>query len=256
MRDPSWLDELERDAIEQIRSALAEAARPALLFSGGKASTVLAHLVLRSVHPSPAPLPLLHIDSTWEFRELLHFRTMFAARHHFQLVIHHDEQGRRADLNPVRDWPAYVEVMQAGALQTALAAGGYDLVLSGFRDPGMEKSGGDQPAGPFRTAREACPLRNWTDMDLWAWILSRRVSLCPLYFASLRPVVHTPDGWIIVDDPVRGRRLGFGPPEHRQVRLSALGCWPVTQATRSQARTLDSVISEIFTGTSRTLPVR
>jgi sulfate adenylyltransferase subunit 2 len=133
MRFPSHLDRLESEAMHILRDGVAEARNPVLLFSAGKDSTVLAHLALRAFHPAPPPLPLLHVDSTWEFRELLAFRDEFAAKHGFRLVVHANEAGRAAGLNPFEDGDRYTTVMRTEALKQALDTGGYDVIFGGAR---------------------------------------------------------------------------------------------------------------------------
>ena len=264
MTDPAWLDRLETDAIALIRQAVDRYRRPALLFSGGKGCTVLAHLVIRAFSPAPPPIPLLHIDTTWEFREALGFRMMFAAANRFQLVIHHNENGRQAGLNPIEHAAQYRQAMLISPLRAAILAGGYDLVMTGSRhtnrDPGsglpLPWSHATQADGPGmmrpdirlepRQADHILPILGWSEMDLWAWILSRQIALCPLYFAAPRQVCDLNGKWIMIDDPARACRLGLGRSREESVRLNALDCWPIAKAVASDARTLDGVISEIF----------
>ncbi|WP_373002272.1 sulfate adenylyltransferase subunit CysD [Hyphomonas sp.] len=269
MRRLSHLDGLESEAIHILRDGVAEAEHPVLLFSGGKDSTVLAHLALKAFYPSKPPLPLLHVDSTWEFREVLEFRNRFAAAHGFELVLHHNEAGRAQGLNPVHDNDVYTSLMRTDALKQALDYGGYDVIFGGARreeeatrakerivsvrsnghswNPKQQRpelwSTYNWHRASGQTLR-AYPLSNWTEFDLWAYILSRKIALCPLYFAAERPVVEHGGKRIVIDDPGRALRLGFAETRMESVRFRSLGCWPVTAADRSEARDLPGVLRE------------
>lgn len=266
---PSYLDRLESEAIQILREGVAEAERPVLLFSGGKDSTVLAHLALRAFYPAPPPLPLLHVDSTWEFRDVLDFRTRFAAQHRFELIVHHNEAGRIAGLNPLKDGAKYTTQMRTEPLKEALDLGKFDVIFGGARrdeeasrakerivsvrsaghgwDPKRQRpelwANHNWRRAPGQTLR-VFPLSNWTEFDLWAWILTRNISLCPLYFAADRPVITRDGQLIVVDDPARARRLGLPEPETRKVRFRSLGCWPVTAAHESGADSLSMIVKE------------
>ncbi len=267
---PVYLQRLESEAIQILRDGVAEAERPVLLFSGGKDSTVLAHLALRAFHPVSPPLPLLHVDSTWEFRDVLDFRNRFAAEHGFDLVIHHNEEGLRQKLNPIRHGSVYTSTMRTDALKQALDAGGYDIVFGGARrdeeatrakerivsvrgaghvwDPKSQRpelwSQYNWRRLPHQSLR-AYPISNWTEFDLWAYILHRRIALCPLYFAAERPVVIRDGSRIVVDDPEQADTLGFTDAPHMErVRFRSLGCWPVTAADLSDSTTLEAVVRD------------
>ena len=269
MKRLSHLDWLEYEAIEILRQGVAEADRPVLLFSGGKDSTVLGHLAVKAFYPSRPPLPLLHIDSTWEFREVLDFRTRFAAEHGFELVIHHNEEGRRQALDPIRQGSLYTTVMRTEALKQALDFGGYDVIFGGARRDEeatrakerivsvRDRNHGWDPKrqrpemwalynwrrGPDETLR-AFPLSNWTELDLWHYIMRERIEVCPLYFAGERPVTAVGDAHIVVDDAERAAGLGLGPVRSLRVRFRSLGCWPVTAALRSDADDVASILRE------------
>lgn len=265
----SHLDRLESEALEILRDGLAEAERPVMLFSGGKDSTVLAHLARKAFFPARPPLPLLHVDSAWEFREVLEFRSQFAARHGFELLVHRNEEGLRLGLNPVEHGSRYTTVMRTEALKQALDLGGYDVIFGGARrdeeatrakervvsvrnrshgwDPKLQRpelwSLYNWRRNPGESLR-VFPLSNWTERDLWTYIARERLELCPLYFAAERPVAKAQGKLIAVDDPERARRLGLGPAAPELVRFRSLGCWPVTAAARSDARDLPSVVRE------------
>jgi len=266
---PEYLQRLESEAVHILRDGVAMADRPVLLFSGGKDSTVLAHLALMAFYPARPPLPLLHVDSTWEFREVLDFRNRFAAENRFELVLHHNDEGLRQGLNPIEHGNIYTAMMRTEALKAALDIGGYDVIFGGARrdeeatrakerivsvrgqdhvwDPKAQRPemGAlyNWQRGAQQTLR-AYPLSNWTEFDLWAYILYRRLSLCPLYFAAERRVSHHDGARIVIDDPDRAKALGLPEPKIEQVRFRSLGCWPVTAAEPSQAASLEAVVRE------------
>lgn len=268
----SHLDRLEAEAIHILREGVAEGRRPVMLFSAGKDSTVLAQLALRAFYPAPPPFPLLHVDSTWEFRSLLVFRDAFAERHGFQLVVHANEAGRAAGLTPLDHGDAYTTAMRTDALKQALDSGGYDIVFGGARRD-EERSRAKERIFSVRNARHGWdprqqrpelwrlfntaldkgqslrvfPLSNWTETDIWAYALSRGIELAPLYFAAPRPVIERDGAVIVVDEAAR---LPLRPGESvttQIVRFRTLGCWPVTAAVPSEARDLASVIRETLT---------
>lgn len=205
----SHLDRLEAEAIHILRDGVAEAERPALLFSAGKDSTVLAHVAARAFYPAAPPLPLLHVDSTWEFRELLVFRDSFAAARGFELIIHVNEDGRALQLHPARDSARYTRIMRTEALKQALDVNKFDVIFGGARrdeektrakerivsvrnaqhgwDPRKQRpelwSNYNWRRGAGETLR-VFPLSNWTEDDIWAYVCSRRVPLATLYFAA------------------------------------------------------------------------
>jgi len=266
---PGHLDMLEAEAVQVIRDGVAEADRPVILFSAGKDSTVLAHLAVRAFHPAPPPLPLLHVDSTWEFRDLMTFRDAFAERWRFRLVVHANEEGRAEGLNPFEHADRYTTVMRTDALKQALDAGGYDVIFGGARrdeeasrakerivsvrerghvwDPRSQRpelwSNYNWRRAPGQTLR-AYPISNWTETDLWAYIISREIELAPLYYAAPRPVVERDGTLIVVDDPARMKWLDGEKARTETVRFRTLGCWPVTGATASDAATARAALRE------------
>ena len=264
---PAHLATLEAEAIEILREGVAEARNPVLLFSGGKDSTVLAQLALRAFYPSPPPLPLLHIDSTWEFADVLAFRDAFARQHGFRLLVHANEEGRAQSINPFDHGDAYTTLMRTEPLKQALRDGGYDVIFGGarrdeeasrakerivsVRSPSQSWEPRSQrpelwrcfnwQRAPGETIR-AFPLSNWTEHDLWHWIVRRGVELAPLYLARERPVVMREGLRIVVDDPRRMRWLPGEQARPEKVRFRTLGCWPVTAAEASGADTLAAVV--------------
>lgn len=266
---PPHLARLEAEAIHIFREAMAEAERPVILFSGGKDSTVLAHLAAAAFHPSRPPAPLLHIDSTFEFAETLAFRDAFSAAYGFDLIVRRNEDGLRAGISPfVHGSALYTEVMRTEPLKAALDEMQADVIFGGARRD-EEKSRakervvsirsrghGWEPRsqrpelwnlfntrlGKGQTAR-VFPLSNWTESDIWAYAMARRLALAPLYFAAPRPTVEA-DGMLIV---VGDGRYPFAPGEElvtRVVRFRTVGCWPVTGAIESEAATMPDILRE------------
>ncbi|HTJ63494.1 MAG TPA: sulfate adenylyltransferase subunit CysD [Alphaproteobacteria bacterium] len=269
MTNLSHLDRLESEAIFVMREAVAEARRPVMLFSAGKDSTVLAHLALRAFYPGKPPFPLLHVDSTWEFRSLLEFRDRFAERHGLHLIAYANEAGRAAGINPFDHGDRYTTVMRTEALKSALDDGGYDVIFGGarrdeeksrakerivsVRNPGHVWEPRQQRPELWRqyntrlqkgqTAR-VFPLSNWTEIDIWTYALKNGIELAPLYFAEERPTVRRGDAFIVVDEDSRMRFEKDDIVESRRVRFRTLGCWPVTGAIESEATDLGGVVRE------------
>lgn len=266
---PPHLQRLEAESIHIIREGVAGARNPVILFSAGKDSTVLAHLALRAFYPGTPPVPLLHVDSTWEFSSLLEFRDRFAARNGFRLIVYANEEGRAAGINPFDHGDHYTTTMRTEALKQALDAGGYDVIFGGARRD-EEKSRAKERVfsvrgtghtweprrqrpefwrlyntglGPGETLR-AYPLSNWTETDIWTYILARDIELAPLYFAEERQVVERDVGYIVVDEPGRMRFRDGDRPVPRKVRFRTLGCWPVTAAIDSDAVDVRGIVNE------------
>lgn len=269
------LEALEAEAIHIIREAAAQADRPVMLFSAGKDSTVMAHLALRAFWPSRPPFPLLHIDSTWEFRSLLEFRDAFAAEGGFDLRVYANEEGRAAGINPFDHGERYTLLMRTQALREALDQGGYDIIFGGarrdeeksrakerivsVRSPGHGWEPRQQRPELWRlyntnlsrgqTAR-VFPLSNWTELDIWTYALVNRIRLAPLYFAEPRLVVERSGALVVVDEPERMRLNPGETPVMRKVRFRTLGCWPVTGAVESAATDLRAVVQETLLAAS------
>ena len=263
------LEALEAESIHIIREVVAEAQNPVMLFSAGKDSTVMAHLAMRAFYPAPPPFPLLHVDSTWEFRSLIEFRDAFARRHGFHLIAHANEEGRRAGINPFDHGDRYTTIMRTEPLKAALDAGRYDIIFGGARRD-EEKSRAKERVVSIRNAAHAWeprqqrpelwrlynsrlgrgqsarvfPLSNWTETDIWAYALRHRIELAPLYYAAPRPVVQRGASWVVVDEASRMRFRPGERTELRTVRFRTLGCWPVTGAIESDATDLRSVVRE------------
>lgn len=260
---------LEAEAIHILREATAEARNPVMLFSAGKDSSVMAHLALRAFHPTPPPFPLLHIDSTWEFRSLLGFRDRFARENGFRLIVSANEEGGAAGLNPFDHGDRYTTFMRTEPLKSALRKGGHDIVFGGGRRD-EEKSRAKERIISIRDASQAWdpkrqspelwrlfnarlpqggsarvfPLSNWTETDVWLYALWRRVPVAPLYFSEIRPVVRRAGSFVVVDDESRMKFQPGDRVEQRRVRFRTLGCWPVTGAVESDAGDLQGIVRE------------
>ncbi len=245
----SHLSWLESESIHILREAIAEARNPVMLFSAGKDSTVMAHLALRAFYPSKPPFPLLHVDSTWEFRSLIDFRDAFAREHGFQLIAYSNEEGRARGINPFDHGDRYTLVMRTEPLKTALDAGGYDVVFGGARRD-EEKSRAKERIVSVRGAGHAWeprqqrpelwrlyntrlghnqtarvfPLSNWTEVDIWSYALLHGIELAPLYFAAPRPVVRRAGAFIVVDEESRMRFQPGDEIQTKTVRFRTLGC--------------------------------
>ncbi len=263
------LHRLEAEAMNIIREAIAEFERPVLLYSIGKDSSVLLHLALKACYPAALPFPLLHIDTTWKFREMIAFRDQRAAELGVELIVHTNEAGLRDGISPIQHGSvSYTDVMKTEALRQALDAHGFDCAIGGARrdeegsrakerimslrtathgwDPRRQRpelwSLFNCYLGEGETAR-CFPLSNWTEEDIWHYILAEEIPVVPLYLAKMRPVVERGGHLIMVDD----ERLPLEPgetPQLREVRFRTLGCYPLTAAIESEADSIVEVVRE------------
>jgi sulfate adenylyltransferase subunit 2 len=263
------LDRLEAEAIFIFRECVSQAEAPVILFSAGKDSTVLGHLAAKAFYPSRPPLSLLHIDSTWEFRELLDFRNEFAQKYRFNLIVHANEEGRKAGINPFDHGERYTRIMRTDALREALDAGKYDFIFGGARrdeersrakeriisirnqhhgwDPRYQRPEFNKLFNlqlSDRNSARVFPLSNWTEEDILKYIEKENIEICPLYYSAQRPTVKRGESYIVVDDPARMRQEKGDAIETRSVRFRTLGCWPVTGAILSEAGDISSIIEE------------
>jgi sulfate adenylyltransferase subunit 2 len=268
---PPHLQRLEAEAIFIMREVVATFERPVMLYSIGKDSSVMLHLALKAFYPAPLPFPLLHVDTTWKFREMIAFRDETAKRLNLDLRIHTNEEGRAAGINPFDHGSAnYTQVMKTEALRQALSAGRYDAAFGGARRD-EEKSRAKERVFSFRSASHGWdpknqrpelwslyntrirpgesirvfPLSNWTELDIWQYIMLENIEIVPLYYSAERPVVDRNGQWIMVDDD-RMRLLPGEVPERRLVRFRTLGCYPLTAAFESDAATLAEIVEEMF----------
>lgn len=264
------LKALEAESIEIFREAAAGFRNPVLLYSIGKDSSVLLHLALKAFHPARLPFPVLHIDTTWKFREMIAFRDAIAARHRLDLIVHTNQDGVARNINPFDHGASdYTQIMKTEALKAALDAHGFDAAFGGARRD-EEKSRAKERIFSVRSAghgwepkaqrpelwnlyntrlapgqtMRVFPLSNWTEADIWAYIRQENIDVVPLYFARERPVVERGGQLIMVDDARLPLRPGEQ-PRLEKIRFRTLGCYPLTAAVRSDAGTLDEVIEEM-----------
>jgi sulfate adenylyltransferase subunit 2 len=261
---------LESESIHIIREVLATARNPVLLYSMGKDSSVLLHLMRKAFHPAPPALPLLHVDTGWKFAEMSEHRQRVAAEHGLRLIVHTNTDGVAAGIGPFTHGGAqHTDVMKTQALRQALDAHGFDMVLGGARRD-EEKSRAKERVFSLRQpghrwdpraqrpelwnlynthllpgqSLRVFPLSNWTELDVWRYIRQEGIAVVPLYLAAVRPVVRRDGQWIMVDDATRMPLAPGEQIEQRRVRFRTLGCWPLTAAIDSDAATLDGLIDE------------
>ncbi|TWT78357.1 Sulfate adenylyltransferase subunit 2 [Posidoniimonas polymericola] len=264
---------LEAESIYILREVIAELDNPVLLYSIGKDSSVILHLALKAFYPGKPPFPLLHIDSTWEFREMIEFRERHARRElGLDVIAYVNEEGVRAGINPFDHGSSvYTDVMRTQPLREALTKHGFDAAIGGgrrdeersrakervfsFRDHQHRWDPRNQRAelwGLYNTWKKSdeClrvfPLSNWTELDIWQYILQEQIPIVPLYFAEPRPTVER-DGDLIVVDDQRMRLRDGETPEMKTVRFRTLGCYPVTGAIESTATTVEAIVHEMLT---------
>ncbi len=267
---PADLRRLEAEAIYIFREVAAEFKKPVLLYSIGKDSSVLLHLARKAFFPSPPPFALLHIDTTWKFREMIGFRDETTAGLKLPLIVHVNREGLKQQITPFTHSAAfYTHVMKTDALKQALTEHGFDAAFGGARRD-EEKSRAKERVFSFRSANHVwdpknqrpelwhiynCriapgetirvfPLSNWTELDVWRYIEHQRIAVVPLYFAAVRPVVQRGGGLIVVED----ERFPLEPgerPAKRMVRFRTLGCYPLTAAIESNAVTLADIVREM-----------
>jgi sulfate adenylyltransferase subunit 2 len=269
-RLPRHLRRLEAESIGILREVAAEFRRPVLLYSIGKDSSVLLHLALKAFYPAKPPFPLLHIDTTWKFREMLAFRDATARRLGLDLIVHINGEGLERGIDPIVSGSSlHTQVMKTDGLKQALDKHGFDAALGGARRD-EEKSRAKERVFSFRGAghvwdprrqrpevwrlyntrlrpgetMRVFPLSNWTELDVWQYIDVEGIPVVPLYFAAQRPVVWRDGVWIMVDDDRLPLRAGEA-PELRGVRFRTLGCYPLTGAIESNAATVADIVAEL-----------
>ena len=263
------LNELESESIEIIREAVATASKPVMLYSMGKDSSVMLRLAQKAFWPAPLPFPLLHVDTTWKFREMIAFRDELARSPGLRLIVHINHEALSEGINPfVHGSERYTEMMKTVALKQALDRHGFDIAFGGARRD-EEKSRAKERVFSFRSKGHrwdpkaqrpelwnlyntrispgetirVFPLSNWTEADIWRYIEREAIPIVPLYFAKQRLVVRRDDRWLMVDD---GRMpLVEGEiPQMRMVRFRTLGCYPLTAAIESSAATVAEIVKE------------
>jgi sulfate adenylyltransferase subunit 2 len=265
------LQRLEAESIHIMREVVAECARPVMLYSIGKDSSVMLHLALKAFYPARPPFPFLHVDTTWKFREMIAFRDETARRLGLDLLVHVNREGVEMGISPFRHGSAvYTDIMKTQALRQALDHYRFDAAFGGARRD-EEKSRAKERVFSIRSERHrwdpkqqrpelwrlynarmrageslrVFPLSNWTELDIWQYIHLENIPIVPLYFTRERPVVERDGTLIMVDDD----RMPLGPdemPSLRRVRFRTLGCYPLTGAVESDAETLPAIIREML----------
>ncbi len=274
-RKLTHLERLEAEAIHIMREVVAEAERPVFLYSVGKDSAVMLHIALKAFYPAPPPFPFLHIASGWDFRDLLELRDRQAAKYGLNLIVHHNAEAAEQGIDPINSpTPIYSQLMLTDALKAALDAGGFDAAFGGGRRD-EEKSRAKERIFSFRTATHnwdpknqrpelwnlynarkkkgesirVFPLSNWTELDIWQYILAEGIEIVPLYYAATRPTVER-DGLLLVVDDDRMPLLPGETLVEQSVRFRTLGCYPLTGAVPSEAATLPDIIQEMLLTTT------
>jgi sulfate adenylyltransferase subunit 2 len=275
MSELTHLQRLEAESIHIMREVVGEAERPVMLYSVGKDSAVMLHLAMKAFYPAKLPFPLLHVDTTWKFREMIRFRDRMAAELGLDLRVHVNPDGVALGIGPFSHGSAiHTQIMKTEGLKQALDKYGFDAAFGGARRD-EEKSRAKERIFSFRSAQHrwdpkrqrpelwqlyntrknkgesirVFPLSNWTELDIWQYIYLERIPIVSLYFAAERPVVERDGALIMVDD----ERMPLAPgevPMRRKVRFRTLGCYPLTGAVESEAETLPAIIQEMLLTTS------
>ncbi|WP_306671140.1 sulfate adenylyltransferase subunit CysD [Endozoicomonas sp. SESOKO1] len=265
------LKQLEAESIHIIREVAAEFENPVMLYSIGKDSAVMLHLAAKAFAPGAPPFPLMHIDTTWKFRAMIEFRNQIAEKYGMELIVHTNQEGRAANINPFDHGSAkYTDVMKTEALKQALNKYKFDAAFGGARRD-EEKSRAKERVYSFRDKNHrwdpknqrpelwntyngkvekgesirVFPLSNWTELDIWQYIFLENIDIVPLYYAAERPVVNRDGTLIMVDDDRMPLHEGET-PEMKWVRFRTLGCYPLTGAVESKATTLPEIIQEML----------
>ena len=273
MRALTHLDRLEAESIHIMRETVAEAERPVMLYSIGKDSAVMLHLAKKAFFPGPLPFPLLHVDTTWKFRAMSALRDKVAADPAVRLIVYKNPEAERLGINPFEHGPRHTDMWKTEGLKQALDEHGFDAAFGGARRD-EEKSRAKERVFSFRDRNHrwdpkrqrpelwslynvkknkgesvrVFPLSNWTELDVWQYILREKIEIVPLYFADERPVVDRDGLTLLVDDdriPLNGEH-----PQVRRVRFRTLGCYLLTGAVESNARTVEEIVAEMLVTTT------
>ncbi len=268
MSEFTHLDELEAEAIYVIREVAAECEKPVMLYSIGKDSSVMLHLAMKAFYPEKPPFPFMHIDTSWKFKEMVEFRDRKAKEHGIQMIVHRNEEAIRQNINPFEHGSAYTDIMKTQALKEGLKKYGFTAAFGGGRRD-EEKSRAKERIFSFRNEAQAWdpknqrpemwklyntriqkgesmrvfPISNWTEKDIWQYILREKIDIVSLYYAKERPIIYRDGNIIMVDDD----RLKLKPNEkveYKKVRFRTLGCYPLTGGNESGADTLEEIIEE------------
>jgi sulfate adenylyltransferase subunit 2 len=268
------LQRLEAESIHIFREVVAEAEKPVMLYSIGKDSSVMLHLARKAFHPSPPPFPLLHVDTTWKFREMYAMRDRMAREAGMQLLVYQNPEAKERGINPFDHGSLHTDMWKTEGLKQALDKYGFDVAFGGARRD-EEKSRAKERIFSFRSANHrwdpkrqrpelwrlynarkargesirVFPLSNWTELDVWQYIHLQEIPIVPLYFSAQRPTVERDGLVLMVDD----ERFRLNPGEHpvmRSIRFRTLGCYPLTGAVLSDAATLPQIIKEMLLTTT------
>ncbi|MDF7774430.1 sulfate adenylyltransferase subunit CysD [Sphingomonas sp. AOB5] len=268
------LQRLEAESIHILREVVAEAEKPVMLYSVGKDSAVMLHLAKKAFYPSPPPFPLLHVDTTWKFRAMYELRDKAAKDAGMDLLVHHNPEAMERGINPFDHGGLHTDMWKTEGLKQALDKYGFDAAFGGARRD-EEKSRAKERVFSFRSANHrwdpknqrpelwnlynarkakgesirVFPISNWTELDIWQYILAEGIEIVPLYFAAPRPTVVRDGLILMVDDDRFPLREGEVPVE-RSIRFRTLGCYPLTGAVESEAATLSDVIQEMLLTTT------
>ena len=269
------LKQLEAESIHIIREVVAESQNPVMLYSVGKDSSVMVHLALKAFHPAKPPFPLMHVDTTWKFREMIDFRETYARQElGLEVIVYINEEGRQLNVDPFRNSGKHTMIMKTEALKQALDQHGFDAAFGGARRD-EEKSRAKERVFSFRDENHrwdpknqrpelwnifntrvnkgesirVFPLSNWTELDVWQYIHLEKIPLVPLYFAAERPVVER-DGILVLVDDDRLKLKSGETPQNKMIRFRTLGCYPLTGAVESTANTLPEIIQEMLLTTT------
>jgi sulfate adenylyltransferase subunit 2 len=273
-RSLTHLEQLEAESIEIMREVVAETERPVMLYSIGKDSAVMLHLAKKAFFPAPLPFPLLHVDTTWKFRDMYGLRDKVAAEAGIELIVYKNPEAERLGINPFDHGPLHTDMWKTEGLKQALDKYGFDAAFGGARrdeeksrakervfsfrdrnhrwDPKSQRpelwSLYNAKKGPKESIR-VFPLSNWTELDIWQYIYAEGIDIVPLYLAAPRPTVERDGVLLMVDDERFSLEPGEVPVE-RSVRFRTLGCYPLTGAVESEASTLAEVIQEMLVATT------
>src|SRR3954447_6763277 len=268
------LQRLEAESIHILREVVAESERPVMLYSVGKDSAVMLHLARKAFYPSPPPFPLLHVDTTWKFKAMYELRDRMARESGMELIVYHNPEAKERGINPFDHGSLHTDMWKTEGLKQALDLYGFDAAFGGARRD-EEKSRAKERVFSFRStnhrwdpknqrpelwrlynAKKAkgesirvFPISNWTELDIWQYIHLENIEIVPLYFAAKRPTVERDGMLLMVDDDRFPLKPGEVPVE-RSVRFRTLGCYPLTGAVESEARTLPEIIQETLLTTT------
>jgi len=268
------LQRLEAESIHILREVVAEAEQPVMLYSVGKDSAVMLHLARKAFYPSPPPFPLLHVDTTWKFKDMYAMRDRMAKESGMRLIVHHNPEAMARGINPFDHGPLHTDMWKTEGLKQALDKYGFDVAFGGARRD-EEKSRAKERIFSFRSANHrwdpknqrpelwrlyntrkargesirVFPISNWTELDIWQYIHLEKIPIVPLYYAARRPTVVRDGLTLMVDDDRFPLKPGEK-PQLRSIRFRTLGCYPLTGAVESEAATLPEIIKEMLLTTT------